>query len=383
MLYFSRWKVLLILGVIVAGIVYLLPSILPSSTFASLPGWVPHKSINLGLDLRGGSHLLLEVDTRAVVRERLNAVVDDTRTALREDFIGYTGLAVGADNVVRLTIRDPTQVQAAVTKIQALASPVQTGAFGTAQPDISVEVSGTDLAIRLSEAAAVQRATNAVQQSIEVVRRRIDETGTSEPSIQRQGTGRILVQLPGVDDPDRIKRLLGRTAKLTFQMVDNSVSIADAADDVVDPQCLEARIGSGAHGAVGILRVDHAAGARDQCRKVTAAHWHMQHALPALQRQSAQVGRGMQRTRQARQRHVGPGARLVRGGGEGISRQSLDRRQHARVVNTRAAKFHQQLNAVSRGQGPGFRHFWSANSGLMRSSVASSDRLIRKGVTET
>ncbi len=228
MLYFARWKVGAILAVIVAGIIYMLPTVLPPSVFASLPKWVPHKTINLGLDLRGGSHLLLEVDTRAVVRERLNAVVDDTRTALREDFIGYTGLAVGADNVVRLSIRDPAQVAAAVKKIEALSTPIQSGAFGIAQPDISVEVSGAELSVRLSEAAATQRATNAVQQSIEVVRRRIDETGTAEPSIQRQGTGRILVQLPGVDDPDRIKRLLGRTAKLTFQMVDNDTSLADA-----------------------------------------------------------------------------------------------------------------------------------------------------------
>ncbi|MSP19930.1 MAG: protein translocase subunit SecD [Alphaproteobacteria bacterium] len=228
MLYFAKWKVTLIILVIIAGIFYLLPTVVPAALLASLPNWVPHKPISLGLDLRGGSHLLLEVDTRAVVKERLNAVVDDTRTALREDFIGYTGLAVGTDNVVRLTIRDPNQVAAAVKKIEALANPVQSGAFGTSQPDINVEVSGTEIVVRLSEAAAIQRATNAVQQSIEVVRRRIDETGTAEPSIQRQGTGRILVQLPGVDDPERIKRLLGKTAKLTFQMVDNNTSLADA-----------------------------------------------------------------------------------------------------------------------------------------------------------
>lgn len=229
MLFFPRWKILSIFAAILAGIVYLAPNLLPPGPLAALPDWFPHKTINLGLDLRGGSHLLLEVDTRAVVRERLNAVVDDVRTSLREDFIGYTGgPAVGTDNVIRLSIRDPAQVAAAVIKINALAIPVQTGAFGLQQPDINVEAQGADISIRLSDAAATLRALNAVQQSIEVVRRRIDETGTAEPSIQRQGTGRILVQLPGVDDPERIKRLLGRTAKLTFQMVDTETSLADA-----------------------------------------------------------------------------------------------------------------------------------------------------------
>lgn len=235
MVFFPRWKIGVVLGVIALGLAYLLPNFLAAGALEGLPGWFPSRKINLGLDLRGGSHLLLEVDTRAVVRERLTAVVDDTRTALREDFIGYTGLAVGSDNVVRLSVRDPNQLQAALTKINALALPVQTGAFGTSQPDLLVEAAGTDIAIRLSEVAAAQRATNAVQQSIEVVRRRIDETGTSEPSIQRQGTGRIVVQLPGVDDPDRIKRLLGRTAKLTFQMVDNETSVADAMAGRIPP----------------------------------------------------------------------------------------------------------------------------------------------------
>ena len=228
MLFFSPWKIGVIFASILLGFLYVLPNLVPAGSLDGMPGWFPSKKINLGLDLRGGSHLLLEVDTRAVVRERMAAVVDDIRTGLREDFIGYTGLAVGNDNAVRLSIRDPSQLQAALTKINALALPVQTGAFGISQPDLLVEAAGTDITIRLTEAAATLRSTNAVQQSIEVVRRRIDETGTSEPSIQRQGAGRIVVQLPGVDDPDRVKRLLGRTAKLTFQMVDNETSVADA-----------------------------------------------------------------------------------------------------------------------------------------------------------
>ena len=236
MLYFARWKVLAILAALVAGFVYLAPNFMSVGTRAALPDWFPHKAINLGLDLRGGSQLLLEVDTRAVVRERLTAVVDDTRMALREVGIGYAPApAVAPDNVIRFSLVRPEQIAEARTRIEALALAVQTGAFGTNQPDIIVTNNGIDFEVRLSEAAATQRALNAVQQSIEVVRRRIDETGTAEPSIQRQGTGRILVQLPGVDDPDRIKRLLGRTAKLTFQMVDNDTALADAVAGRLPP----------------------------------------------------------------------------------------------------------------------------------------------------
>jgi protein-export membrane protein SecD len=229
MLYFARWKIIAIVVTLLAGLAYVVPNFLPESTRASIPDILPNEPINLGLDLRGGSQLLLEVDTRAVVRERLTALVDDIRASLREVGIGYSPAPrVEADNAVRFSLVRATDIAQARTKIEALALAVQTGAFGTNQPDITVENTGTDFVIRLSEAAATQRALNAVQQSIEVVRRRIDETGTAEPSIQRQGTGRILVQLPGVDDPDRIKRLLGKTAKLTFQMVDNDTSLVDA-----------------------------------------------------------------------------------------------------------------------------------------------------------
>ncbi|MBM3507567.1 MAG: protein translocase subunit SecD [Alphaproteobacteria bacterium] len=231
MLYFPRWKIIAVIAIILAGLAYVAPNVLPDSVRNAIPAPFPSKGMYLGLDLRGGSQLLLEVDTRAVLRERLNAIVDDARTALRgaEPPVRYTSPpAVGADNVVRVTLGDAADLSRAIKLIEGLANPVQTGAFGMNQPDIAVTNAGTEVQVRLSDAAAMQRATAAVQQSIEVVRRRIDETGTAEPTIQRQGTGRILVQLPGVDDPDRIKRLLGRTAKLTFQMVDNNTSLADA-----------------------------------------------------------------------------------------------------------------------------------------------------------
>ncbi len=221
--------ILTILATLAVGLLFVAPNFLSAEGAAGMPNWLPHKQINLGLDLQGGSHLLLEVDTQAVIQERLETLEGEIRTKLRADFIGYTGLDIGEDQAVHLRIRDLAQMQLAVGLIEALSAPVRTSAFGIAIADIEVTSTGEgDITVTLTEEAILARTSEAVSQSIEVVRRRIDETGTQEPSIQRQGDDRILVQLPGVEDPDRIKRLLGKTAKLTFQMVDQETSIVDA-----------------------------------------------------------------------------------------------------------------------------------------------------------
>ena len=229
MLHFSRAKILLILATLAVGLLFVAPNFLSAEGAAGMPNWMPHKQINLGLDLQGGSHLLLEVDTQAVIQERLETLEGEIRTKLRAEFIGYTGLDIGEDQAVHLRIRDLAQMQLAVGLIEALSAPVRTSAFGVGIADIEVTSTGEgDITVTMTEEAILARTSEAVSQSIEVVRRRIDETGTQEPSIQRQGDDRILVQLPGVDDPDRIKRLLGKTAKMTFQMVDQETSIVDA-----------------------------------------------------------------------------------------------------------------------------------------------------------
>ena len=229
MLYFARWKIYSILAVLVVGLVFVIPNFLSENGRAGLPTWMPHKQINLGLDLQGGSHLLLEVDVQAVIQERLEDLEGEIRTALRAEFVGYTGLSIVDDDAVTLRIRNLEELPRALELINALASVVRTSNFGVGIPDIEVDnTNDGDITVTLSEEAIQVRAAEAVKQSIEVVRRRIDETGTQEPSIQRQGEDRILVQLPGVDDPDRIKRLLGKTAKMTFQMVDQETSIIDA-----------------------------------------------------------------------------------------------------------------------------------------------------------
>lgn len=222
MLYFARWKVAAILGVILLGVLLTLPNLFPR---ASIPSWLPARQISLGLDLRGGSYLLLEVDTAAVVKERLESLADATRTRLRQANVGYVNLTTQPDER-RLTfrLRDPGQSEAALAALRELANPVAIGGGATA-PDIDIAATPEGVInATISEAALRARASGAVEQSVEIVRRRIDESGTSEALIARQGSSRILVQLPGVEDPDRIKELLGRTARMTFRLLDENAN---------------------------------------------------------------------------------------------------------------------------------------------------------------
>lgn len=225
MLYFAPWKTALVLLVTLAGLVTAAPNLLSKQQLSALPSWMQLPQINLGLDLRGGSHLLLEVDTSAVLRERLEAVVEGAREELRKERIGYTNLGIAGGNVVGLRLRDAAQANRARELLVKLGQPLQGGAFnlGAGATDLQLDISAEGaVRMTLSEQAVRERARSAVAQSMEIVRRRIDQTGVNEPTIQVQGSDRILVQLPGVDDPERIKRLLGTTAKLTFRMVDTN-----------------------------------------------------------------------------------------------------------------------------------------------------------------
>jgi protein-export membrane protein SecD len=216
MLYFANWKIILICAICAAGVILSIPNLFTEQQLASLPSWLPHKQVSLGLDLRGGSYLLLEVDVAAAERDRLNSVEESVRNALRDAKIGYTGLS-NQGNAVVFTIRDPAQI---ATGRQVL---------GKLDDDLTVEIAADGAGtMHFRQAALETRRRQAVEQSIEIIRRRIDETGTKEPTIQRQGQDRILVQLPGVDNPEHVKALLGRTAKLTFQLVDTSANPEDA-----------------------------------------------------------------------------------------------------------------------------------------------------------
>ena len=236
MLYFARWKIILTIAVSVLGVLFALPNLVSKTTLSALPDWVPAQQINLGLDLRGGSYLLLEVEASAVIAERMDSLKDDVRGALRDDRIGYTGLRA-TDSEVRVRIRDTADMPKALEKLGALSSPLQTNLFAAAAVrDLVIEEGeGGLVTLTMSEPAVKQRIRSAVEQSIEIVRRRIDELGTTEPTIQRQGTARILVQVPGLDDPARLKAILGQTAKLAFRLVDVSVSTAQALEGRIPP----------------------------------------------------------------------------------------------------------------------------------------------------
>ncbi len=210
MVHIPRWQLILILAVLAIGAVFAAPNLLKREVADSLPGWVPHQQVNLGLDLQGGSYLLLEVDLEFMVREQLENLVDGIRIGLRKARVGYTNLGLEQNSAV-FRVRGTDGVERARRIVRELAT------------DLLIQV-GEDGMFRISftPQALDQRRVNVVEQSIEIVRRRIDETGTREPSIQRQGDRRILVQLPGVRDPERIKKLLGQTAKMTFRFVDEN-----------------------------------------------------------------------------------------------------------------------------------------------------------------
>ena len=231
MLYFSRWKTISIWVVVLLGVLFSLPNILPQSTRDSLPDWVPNRPMTLGLDLQGGSHILLAVDQQDLIDERLQATRDDIRTLLRDAKIGYTGLS-GTGRSVQVRIRDAAEVEKAKTALAQLTAPVSNTLFGTGSvSELALEEPEPGLLrYTITDQGLAYRVSSAVTQSIEVIGRRVNELGTTEPIIQRQGSDRILVQVPGLQDPQRLKDILGQTAKLTFQMVDTSVPVQEAIE---------------------------------------------------------------------------------------------------------------------------------------------------------
>lgn len=229
MLYFSRWKTIGIWLVVLLGIAYAAPNLIPQSMRERIPEWLPHKAMTLGLDLQGGSHILLAVDRQALINDRLAATRDDIRTLLRDAKVGYTGLS-GSGHTVQVRIREPGEIEKAKQALASLTNPVSAGLFGSGNVrEISMaEPEPGLLRFTLTDSGIDYRISSAVSKSIEVVSRRVNELGTTEPIIQRQGSDRILVQVPGLEDPQRLKDILGQTAKLTFQFVDTSVPVEEA-----------------------------------------------------------------------------------------------------------------------------------------------------------
>jgi preprotein translocase subunit SecD len=234
MLYFTRWQALAIILTALVVCLCAVPNFFPEARVKTWPQWA-QRHLVLGLDLQGGSHILLEVDSNAVKKDKLDQVRDDVRRALRDAKIGYTGLAVRND-YAEVRISKDSDVQNALTKLRELSQPLGGLLGSSGQRSLEVSDAGGGL-IRLTvpPAAITERVRQAVEQSIQIVERRVNELGTVEPLIQRQGTDRILVQVPGLQDPTRLKELLGKTAKMEFRMVDLTVPPDQASGGRVPP----------------------------------------------------------------------------------------------------------------------------------------------------
>ena len=247
MLHTPLWKRVLIWAVVLLGLVMASPNLFysrvetrndalvqidkatkaggtatPEQTAAAAnwPSWLPSALVNLGLDLRGGAHLLAEVQLADVYKQRMDAFWPQARDALKDvrDQTGPVKRKPSPDGTLRITISNPDGMQAALAKTQSLSAPV-VSRVGAGQKDYTVTQDGQDIVVTLSDAEKAATDNRTMQQSLEIIRRRVDAAGTREPSIQRQGADRILIEVPGVGSAAELKAIIGTTAKLTFNTV--------------------------------------------------------------------------------------------------------------------------------------------------------------------
>jgi len=238
------WKRVMIAGICALGLIYASPNLFYSrvethndaakaiaaaggqatpeqaAALAAWPGFLPSGLMNLGLDLRGGAHLLAEVKVADVYAARIDGMWPDVRDALRElrDTVGSVRRQPSVPGVLRVAISNPAGISAALEAVSALARPV-VSLTGIGQNDIEVSAEGEVIVVQLSEAERAATDNRTIQQSLEIIRRRVDEVGTREPTILRQGEDRILIQVPGIGSAAELKALIGTTAKLTFNAV--------------------------------------------------------------------------------------------------------------------------------------------------------------------
>lgn len=214
----SKWVAVLYGLIVLIGIIIALPNFFTKTQLEAMPSWFPKRQVTLGLDLSGGSYLVLEVDAASLKNDRMRALLDDARGKLRAERIQPQSIRAVGDSVI-VTIPDADQRAKADTALKTLISQVNTTGFGTAINDIDVTSSDNQVRLTLTQAGFTYRLDAALQQSLEIIRQRVDQVGVAEPSIQRVGSDRIVVQLPGLQDPAHLRQLLGSTAKMSFHMV--------------------------------------------------------------------------------------------------------------------------------------------------------------------
>ncbi len=216
----SVWRLIAYVLIILVGAAAALPNVFTAQQLAGFPSWFPKQQVALGLDLRGGAHVVLEVDAKALVAERLQDLMRDARRVLRQAMIGTQSMRLSGDGVI-VRLDNAAQKSEAIRLLSGLSA---TGAELFAQSSSEFEIKSAEpaeLRVTLSEAGRKARVAAATEQSLEIIRVRIDESGLADPTLQRVGADRILVQLPNVQDPQRIKEIIGSTAKLSFHMVRN------------------------------------------------------------------------------------------------------------------------------------------------------------------
>ncbi len=233
MLQIPTWSKVLTILILLAGTLIALPNVIPNPVLERAPGFVPTRTVALGLDLQGGSYLLLEVEFDQVQKDRLESMMGNIRIAFRKARIGYTNLQAGADNI-SLRLLDPSRENDATSILNDLNPIVGGSVLSAGARDYEMTEPGQQqFVLKMTDAFKIRTQQQILEESIEVVRRRIDQLGTREPTIERQGEDRILVQVPGLSDPGRLLRLLGKTAKMTFQMVDDSADMTQAEKGIV------------------------------------------------------------------------------------------------------------------------------------------------------
>jgi preprotein translocase subunit SecD len=245
MLDFPRWKVWAISLTILVGVLFAVPSLLPASARSHWPNWLPSSSINLGLDLAGGSQLLLEADAADAAKQRLQAMEDTVSTELRRNPRVEIGDISTAGGRLSFLVRDPTQIDTAVERLRAMTQPV--GLTGSRDWDVQV-VDSTRIVLTPTESGSTRALRDAMTVARDVVRRRIDPQGTKEVTVTKLGEQRIFVQVPGVEDPEALKKLIGQTARLEFKLVELAADPAQVQQGRAPPgsQVLPMADGTGA-----------------------------------------------------------------------------------------------------------------------------------------
>ncbi|MEO1264587.1 MAG: protein translocase subunit SecD, partial [Pseudomonadota bacterium] len=219
-LHFSPFKMISIAVLCLAAMFYAIPTLFDKATVESWPRWLPQKQISLGLDLRGGAHLLLSMDTNELRDDMLTSLRADARASLLRERIGFRALAI-RNQSVQVRVAKAVDEPRALTALQSLSQPLDGGLLvGTTDRNVTVE-RGADgiISLTLTDAALRKRVTDAIGAAIETVRRRVDPTGNVDATITRNGDDRILVQVPGVDDTRALKDRIGKVALLSFHAV--------------------------------------------------------------------------------------------------------------------------------------------------------------------